>query len=96
MTADRYHISSSKAAKEQFRQAIAMARENGQFALAVRAAEWMLDELARTPIEFGESRANLPALELQMRLAFVRPLAVQFAVHEEKRMVFVQGFRYCI
>ena len=95
MSTDRYSISSPLVAKDQLHRVMAQAMAEGQFELAVQAGEWLIEELARTPLELGESRDVLPHLNLKVRLAFVRPIAVQFAVHEESKQVFVRGFAYC-
>jgi len=95
MPADRYDVSASLAARERFRHAIEKARVAGQFDVAVQAAKWIREELARTPLEFGESREVLPAMQLQVRVAFVRPLGVKFGVHEVEKKVFITSFMYC-
>ena len=94
MSNERFLISCSKAKKAEFRQVAEEARADGRFEMAVQAGEWILGELARTPMEFGESRGELPHLELELRFAYVRPIAMQFAVHEASRKVFIRSFRY--
>jgi hypothetical protein len=60
----------------------------------IRAARWMLEELERTPLEFGESRESLNSMGLEVRVAFVRPFLVRLEVNERNRIVFVQRFNY--
>jgi hypothetical protein len=94
MSPERFLVSCSKAKKAEFRRVTEEARADGRFEMAVKAGEWVLEELARTPMEFGESRGELLHLELQLRFAYVRPIAMQFAVHEPSRKVFIRSFRY--
>jgi hypothetical protein len=94
MTSDRFHVSASKAVKEQFQQALGLAESEGRLEAAIPAANWIFGELARTPLEFGESRYDAEALQLQVRFAFVRPFAVYFAVNEQKRIVFLVRISY--
>ena len=57
--------------------------------VVVRALRWMLEELERTPLEFGESREGSDVDRLRLRIGFVEPLVVNFGVHEPSRNVFV-------
>ncbi|MCU0703978.1 MAG: hypothetical protein MUF18_08385 [Fimbriiglobus sp.] len=74
---------------DQLKALFAHAGAEGVKQVAVKAAKWMLEELERTPEEFGESREYLPHADLHMRLAFVPPLFVQFGVHHSTRTVFI-------
>jgi len=94
MSSDLYRILCSEAKKAEFREVVATAREHGQFEMAVQAGEWLLEELARTPLEIGESRDELVHLKLKIRFHYVRPIAVQYAVHEVERKVFIVSFRF--
>jgi hypothetical protein len=95
MAADRYTVSVSIVVKEQLEDALHMAQRVGRRREAIRAARWIIEELERTRLEFGESRDFLTALSLRVRIAFVRPLMVQFAVNEERGVVFILDFEYC-
>jgi hypothetical protein len=59
--------------------------------IALRAARWIMEELARTPLEFGESRENYPGAKLKLRIAFASPLVVNFGVHESSKTVFIRS-----
>ena len=85
----RHTISHSGLVSEQMKAVFARADTEGVNATAVKAAKWMLEELERTPEEFGESREYLPHADLYMRLAFVPPLFVKFGVHRPSRTVFI-------
>ena len=93
MSTNRFFVSSSEAVREMFRTVMENARSQGKLKSAVQAAEWIFEELARTPMEFGESRDEYPSLDLHVRLAIIGPLAVQFAVNVEQKMVFLLWFR---
>ncbi len=92
MPMDEYTVSASPTVTAQLKHALDTARTLGVFPLASRAARWISEELARTPLEFGESRGYLPHLHLHIRLGFARPLSVRFAVHEPSKQVFVTAF----
>lgn len=96
MATTRYTVSSSALVTGHFRGLIAVARQRGMLAEFVRAGDWIVSELERTPLEFGESRDYLPHLQLRPRVAFVDPLTVWFAVHEAQPLVFIRGFRLCV
>jgi hypothetical protein len=56
------------------------------FLSALLAAEKRLE---RDPAEFGELRYSLANGVLQCHIGALRPVAVQFAIHEERRDVLV-------
>jgi hypothetical protein len=49
----------------------------------------MVHHLQESPLEFGDPAYRLKALNLDVRAAIVEPLSVQFADHEDLRIVFV-------
>lgn len=91
MATDLYTISNSAAVSESFRAAMESARQDGIFPAALRAARWIVEELQRTPHQLGESRDYFPQTELAMRIAFVQPFVVIFAVHEPSKTVFIRS-----
>src|SRR5688572_13418709 len=94
MPTDRYGVSCSDAIKEQFRREAERARAKAQYHGFARSCSWPLDELSRTPLEFGESRYELPELGLQVRFRVLGPLAIKFAVNEAHKHVFIMKFRF--
>ncbi len=79
----------ARALKEFHLQAIA--RGNGtKFLGAFRSIE---KRLRTDPLEFGESLYRLPALELIVCQAVVSPIVVDYAVHKERLLVFIKGFK---
>lgn len=91
-SAGRYRVVNSAAVAEQFRALAEEARGSGRLAAFLAAARWIMEELARTPTEFGESWMTRPGSDLIFRRGFARPLHVQYAVREEERVVFIRRF----
>jgi hypothetical protein len=85
----RYRLSQSGRVSDQLRAVFARGAAEGASRVTAQAAKWMIEELERTPAEFGESRDFLAHAELQSRIAFVPPIYVRFAIHEPTRTVFV-------
>ncbi len=77
---------------EQFRQLAAEAQRRGQIKLFIQAANWIIEELERTPLEFGESWVTNPASDLVFRRGHAGPLSVEYAVREDARVVFIRRF----
>ncbi len=91
---ERYEVANSLEVGRQFRAAVEAARIHGEFAIAVRASRWILDELTRSPASFGESRNFLVAAELHVRIGFAGPVYAVFGIHEPSRTVFVRKIGY--
>ena len=49
--------------------------------------------LKRDPRVFGEELYTLPAMKLEIRTAAIHPLIVDYGVHLEQKLVFIQGFK---
>ena len=90
MSDERYRVVNSSAVEAQFLQVLALADGKGLQAQALRAARWIMEELRRTPHEFGESRWE--SRSLLARFAIVRPVLVEFAIHRTERVVFLRRF----
>lgn len=96
MSDERYIVANSLEVGRQLRAAIEVARTHGDFAVAVRASRWILDELTRTPASFGESRNYFAEAELHERIGFAGPIFVVFGIHEPSRTVFVSKIGYSV
>ncbi len=59
-----------------------------QFLQALRS---IVDGLVHRPRELGEPLYQLNALRLQVRHVAVRPLAIHFAVHKDRPLVFIKA-----
>jgi hypothetical protein len=90
--ADRYQVHNSATVAEQFRRLAEQARASGRYQLFLRAARWIIEELERTPTEFGESREVWPERSISMRCGFAGPVYVEYAVYETERTVYIRRF----
>ncbi len=57
------------------------------------AFKWIMEELERTPLEFGEARYASGDPGMKIRVGFSGPVMVRFGVHEESRQVFIARVR---
>jgi hypothetical protein len=72
-------------------QGEAIARGIGpQFLEALREVG---ERLGKDPLNFGEPQYRLPALRLLVCQAAVGQLVVDYAVHEDRPLVFIRGFK---
>lgn len=51
----------------------------------------IVERLQRDPAEAGEPSYRLPAMRMQIRRIAVRPLVVDFALCEDRPLVFIKG-----
>ena len=91
MSDQYYEVVASQEVRERIKSLIARAREMDQYAPALESLKWIVEELRRTPLEFGESREYLEAAKLRVRVAFVGPFLVGFGVHDVKKIVFIRN-----
>jgi hypothetical protein len=85
-----YQISHSQLVAEQFRHLLDLAHNRGILPVTLRASRWILEELSRTPMEFGESREYLPHLDLHVRIGFAGPIYAEFGVNLPNKIVFIR------
>ncbi len=71
--------------KKLFKEAAALGKQQ-VYRDAWRAIE---RQLMTAPLEFGEKRYRLLKGQLSCHIGAIRPVAVQFAVHEERHEVFL-------
>lgn len=86
-----FQISFSGVIAEQIRRLQRRASRQGrgeEFLLAMRA---VVDRLHHDPSEFGEPLYRLAVLRMQVRCAVVRPLSMEFAVCEDRPLVFIKA-----
>ena len=69
------------------------AMENGTGQSFVAAFRQIVQRLSRDPQIFGEPLYRLAAMQLSVRQAAVLPLVVDYAVHEQRFLVFIRGFK---
>jgi hypothetical protein len=89
-----FRVSYSGTVRAQLRQLVEeAARQDPHFAGAALAAAKTIDARLRAAArDFGDPHFSLKALELDIRVAVVQPLAVTYAVHQREGIVFVQRF----
>jgi hypothetical protein len=78
--------------KERHREAA----EAGQGQAFLAALRQIYERLRKDPLNLGEPLYRLPALKLIVCQAVVSPLLVDFAVHEERPLVFIRGFKLVV
>ena len=76
----------AEAVRQLMRRALREGRGR-EFLLALRM---VVERLRRDPHEFGEPLYRLPVLRMQVRCALVRPLYVDFAVCDDRPLVFLK------
>lgn len=94
MSEPAYQIIEVHTARPAFLAAAAEARRHRQTTLFLRAARWVLEELARTPTEFGESGPRWERLGIAGRRGFAGPLYVDFGVDDTNRFVYLRRFAW--
>ena len=90
MNGDRYKVSFSRDVSAELRRLGRTAQAEGRFGSFADAANWIAEELERTPHEFGESREMLETFIF--RCGFAGPLYVAYAIDESERVVFIRRF----
>jgi hypothetical protein len=58
------------------------------------ALRGIVERLRTDPLTFGEPMYRLPSIRMGVRHGAIFPLYVDYAVHEEKPLVFIRGFRF--
>jgi hypothetical protein len=59
----------------------------------LNALRTISERLRKEPMVFGEAQYRLPALKLQVRQGVAHPLVVDYAVHDERPLVLIRGFK---
>ena len=89
----RFEVRCSGALIEQIRRVHRKARRQGRAGLVTQAFRKIIDQLERDPFNAGEPAYRLPSLRLQVRRAVIKPLVVDFAVCEDRPLVFLKGVK---
>jgi hypothetical protein len=88
----RYKIEMAVSAKKQLLAMHRKRAEAGTGTAVVAAFRKIIERLQTDPLVFGELSYRLPALQLQVRQGGIRPLVVNYAVHETQPLVFIRVF----
>ncbi len=90
---ERYEVDCSgeidRAIERLFARALVMSRGKE----VLEAFEQVIRRLRHDPLHFGEPIYHLPALRMEIRTAVVLPLSVDFAVHEDRPLVWIKGVK---
>jgi hypothetical protein len=69
------------------------ARAAGRSKRFLASVKEILERLRADPVTFGEPLYRLPTLKLLVCHGLVSFVVVDYAVHEEKPLVFIRGFK---
>jgi hypothetical protein len=87
----RFKVHCSPVIARAFRDLQRQASESGRGERVLAAFREILEWLKRDASNAGEPLYRLPALRLQVRTCVIGPLVVDFAVSEDRPLVFIKG-----
>jgi hypothetical protein len=85
-----YHVVYSGQVRESIKAILRQAKKAGKLSRFGDALQQLDDRLRSDPLGFGELTGRLPWSKVPVHVGFVRPLKVDFAIHETQRVVFVR------
>jgi hypothetical protein len=88
--ARRYTVHCSAAVTDAIRRVHRQATSQGRGKAVTRAFRQILRRLELDPFQVGEPTYRLPGLRLRVRTVLVRPLVIDFAIHEDQPLVFIR------
>src|SRR5262245_43126931 len=89
-----YEVDASKQIRDLIKHRHAEVAKVGRGHEFVKALRYVYERLRAEPLELGEPLYRLPVLKLQIRQAMVGKLVIEYAVYEEKPLVFIRGFKF--
>jgi hypothetical protein len=89
----RYAVHGSRRIMEDFRRVQRQAVAEGRGVEALAAVKQIYQQLKQNPTDTGEPAYRLPGLRMQVRTVVIRPLVVDFAVCEDRPLVFIKGVK---
>ena len=87
-----YQVVLSGQLRDKLKDLHRRAKDQGLGTRVLSAVKRIVAFLRREPLRFGEPRFTLHNLNLEERVGAVEPLVVLYAVHQERRIVFVRDF----
>lgn len=87
----RYQVHASGVVLEMIQQIQRRTDRESRGAQVLASLNHIYQRLEHDPLKLGEPLYRLSALRLQIRTWIVLPLVVDFAVHEDRPLVLVQG-----
>jgi len=89
----RFAVHCSGAITEIIRRVHRQAWRQGRGKAVTRAFRQVIRRLETDPLHLGEPAYRLPGLRMQVRTAIVRPLVIDFAICEDRPLVFIKGVK---
>jgi hypothetical protein len=89
----RYKVICSAVITEAFRQLQRRASRSGQGEAVTAAFRHIIERLQVDPTNVGEPLYRLPALRMLVYCVAIRPLYVDFAVCEDRPLVFIKAVK---
>ena len=89
----QWEVRASGAVFSRLRELQRQASREGRGDEFLEAVRQVYQNLRNQPTSFGEPLYRLPTLRLQVRSGAVRPLFVNFAVSEDRPLVFIKGVK---
>lgn len=87
----RFEVHCSTAVAERLKELQRVASNTGRGKAVAAAFRHIIQRLELGPEDFGEPAYRLPFLRMQIRSGIVAPLVVDFAVCEDRPIVFIKG-----
>jgi hypothetical protein len=78
---------------KELRRIARQATLEGRGAAALDAIKEMERRLRQAPADLGEPLYRLPALRMQIRSGIIRPLVIDFAICEDRLVVYLKGVK---
>jgi hypothetical protein len=69
------------------------AAERNQGRIFVESFRTIVHRLETNPLDFGEPLYRLPGMRMEVRTGVVSPIVVDFAVCQERPLVFIKGVK---
>jgi hypothetical protein len=88
-----YKVTHSALTGQEIKRLHQRAAQEGRGKQFVSALRAIYERLKNDPVNFGEPIFRLPALKLIVYQAGVSPVMVDYAVHEERRLVILRVLR---
>ncbi len=88
-----FQLGFSTVIAETIRQLQRQAARQGRGREFLEAFRTVVTRLGNDPTEFGEPLYRLPALQMRVRCGAIRPLYVDFAVCEDRPLVFIKSVK---
>jgi hypothetical protein len=90
---DAYEVHNSVTIARDFLRLQRQAKREGRGEELLQATHAVYERLRQDPAEFGEPLYQLPTLRMAIRCAVVRPLVIDFAVCDDRPLVFIKAVR---